>query len=107
MSCDGRGLEQQSQPEGVYCPRCSGQGEFIDCHEEICHWKGQCFHDGTTECEFCDGSGRVSAQTRNRYYANRLADRAQLTPLKTIALGVILALTLWVTLTIIYGVIYA
>lgn len=97
-------LERRARAEGVHCPSCNGQGEFIDCFDDLCHWKGRCFHTGNTVCNLCDGTGRVSPATRDRYWQERYAEQpAQLTPLQTIGLLAIVAVVLWLLLAV-YGV---
>ncbi|WP_238709279.1 hypothetical protein [Natronorubrum halophilum] len=92
--CD-RALEHRAHVEGVHCPKCDGWGESIDCFDDLCHANGECLHSGNTVCSLCGGGGRVSLETRGEYYEQRLAKRAQLTPIGigvlTVAVGLLLA----------------
>ncbi|MXV62105.1 hypothetical protein GS429_08530 [Natronorubrum sp. JWXQ-INN-674] len=95
----------RARTDGIHCPSCDGRGEFIDCIDDLCHANGECFHSGNTVCDHCGGDGRVSPETCDEYYDGRLAERARLSPLQTIALLGLVALVFWATLTLAYGVV--
>ena len=43
----------------IDCPNCRGDGEIINCYDDLCHAQGRCMHDGNDLCYECDGDGRV------------------------------------------------
>ena len=99
-------LERRARAEGVHCPRCEGRGEFIDCVDDLCHWKGKCFHTGNTVCSFCDGTGRVSTAKHDSYWTERYQARAQLSPIGTVVLVAVVGALFILSLAIVNGVIF-
>lgn len=43
----------------IDCPNCGGDGEIVDCWDDICLARGRCMHGDNKICRECHGDGRV------------------------------------------------
>ena len=41
------------------CQRCQGEGDEIDCCDDMCHGIGHCIHGDYKVCPECHGTGEV------------------------------------------------
>lgn len=39
------------------CGLCNGEGEVVDCCDDICVGTGECMHEGNIVCPDCGGDG--------------------------------------------------
>lgn len=52
------------------CTNCWGEGEIVDCCDDICQGLGYCIHDnGMVPCPECDGWGAVFDDDEEEYEA--------------------------------------
>lgn len=47
--------------EWVVCPRCRGDGQNVECIDDLCHAQGRCMH-GDNLCALCEGVGEISRE---------------------------------------------
>ena len=59
--------------QGVFCPRCDGAENYVNCLDDLCHARGYCIH-GDNTCPTCDGDGVVTEEFREEYIENRYVD---------------------------------
>ena len=45
--------------EPTVCDYCLGDGQVIDCCDDICHGQGYCIHGENTICPVCHGEGEI------------------------------------------------
>lgn len=48
------------------CIRCGGDGQRIECYDDLCHAQGRCMH-GNNSCNLCAGVGRISHELADRW----------------------------------------
>lgn len=52
--------------EFVDCMRCGGNGQHVECYDDLCHAQGECMH-GDNTCNLCEGHGRISTELATRW----------------------------------------
>ena len=43
----------------IPCPRCGGDGQYVECYDDLCHAQGRCMH-GDNLCALCQGVGEIT-----------------------------------------------
>jgi len=52
--------------EWLDCIRCGGNGEHVECIDDLCHAQGHCMH-GDNLCALCEGIGVISEELADRW----------------------------------------
>ncbi len=50
------------------CPRCGGDGRYVECYDDICHARDQCMH-GNNQCNLCEGVGQITKSLEERWHS--------------------------------------
>lgn len=54
--------------EWVRCVRCGGDGEYVECYDDLCQAKGRCIHEAANNvCNLCGGTGVITAELEERW----------------------------------------
>ncbi|WP_459191789.1 hypothetical protein [Halosimplex sp. J119] len=52
--------------EWLDCIRCGGNGEHVECYDDLCHAAGHCMH-GDNLCNLCEGIGLITEELAERW----------------------------------------
>lgn len=59
------------------CQRCGGDGQRVDCIDDLCHAHGRCMH-GDNTCRLCEGVGRITRKLARRWQQRETFETVEL-----------------------------
>jgi hypothetical protein len=54
--------------EWTQCPRCGGDGQHVECYDDLFHTRDHCTH-GDNLCALCEGVGRITKTLDERWFS--------------------------------------